>query len=1245
MKFFDEAKHPWRPWQRSVFIGIIIGLVVQASLSLKAFIQFWNITTLTFFSIIILIKVIAVFIGQFRRFTVSCSAEELAALDESTLPVYTILAPMYREPEVVGDFVQAMKRLDYPQDKLDIKLLLEQDDEATLRAARAQQLPPSIEIVIVPEGYPKTKPRACNYGLERARGEFLVIFDAEDRPEPDQLKKAICAFRKLPDKVDCLQAKLNYYNGHQNLLAKWFTLEYSAWFDLYLPGLHALRSPIPLGGTSNHFRTSALKTLGGWDAYNVTEDCDLGIRLSLARRDIRILDSTTWEEACCKLRPWLRQRSRWIKGYWQTLLIHTRSPLKSMLTLGPWEFLLLLAVIGGQVYSMIVMPICWVVIGAWLTWEWELFDPSRPWTAWLFAGALLLMLLNGFFVLIHLIAGLRRQYYRMLFPGLFMPIYWLLMSWGAWRGFLQFFWAPFQWMKTPHGLSTLFGRKHEQGFHGAYANESSLGPAWTVLPFCIGLLLLGIATIVIPIWMGLPEQLSQREIRLDSSAVANEIKIEEDWFAYQYVNLELFLEGIPPNSMKSIRPMIYIKVNDGEWFQAEPDSSHLKGSTLHMHASLSKPWRGRHQEDVWGRWQLRRVREIGVKVYTGDSYVQGASLMSATPGGEAPLGNFTLASLDAPDDALCNQVYEANFTLNREYDNPFDPDEIDLMAEFIAPSGKTTRLPAFYKQDYVRNFRNNAEVLRAIGTPQWAVRFMPDEPGQYRWRLTGSDRYGDALDTSYCELDVHPSEYARGYLKSDPEHPEYFAFSNGEFYYPMAINLCWPRDNRTFYDLKNFTYLNPKTGTYLYDDFFQQMQRNKIDMGRVWMTAWWCGLEWYKEYPTFHGVGRYSMQRAWELDYLMEAALRKDIMIELALNHHGPFTQRWDDQWTNNPYRVENGGWLKHYTEAMTDQKTRDLFKRRHRYVAARWGAYPNLFGYTLWIENDTTNPNPNIRANWHKEMAGYLREIDQDRHLISTEFVKDAGDIQTWQLDDITYTQAAAYTVDDFSSVMFKRLYFLSSVDKPRIIEEYGGHPKGTSIPHLKLQLHNGPWIVWHMPASGAPMPWWWNLIFQEKLDEQLKIFADYIEGVDLREQEWKYMYRQPVNNANGIYCMSRTGQHTAFLWFHNKDIVDKFYEAPWMFTGDQDAMLFNPPVDNAEFIFDSELRDGHYTLEFWDTWYYGKIETRGAECRGGRMTIELPRMIRDMAVKIQSSDAPSFSPAGRDDSSPVIFGRTPKS
>ncbi|MCZ7572147.1 MAG: glycosyltransferase [Ardenticatenaceae bacterium] len=382
---------------------------------------------------------------------VPVSQEEVAALDDRTLPFYTILIPLYREAAVLPRLARAIAALNYPLAKLDIKLLMEENDPETIRAAQGLNLPPNFEHVIVPDSIPKTKPKACNYGLIKARGEFVVIFDAEDLPEPDQLKKVLVAFRKASDNVACIQAKLNYYNRKQNLLTHWFTTEYSMWFDLFLPGLDASGVPVPLGGTSNHFRRDRLEALGAWDPFNVTEDADLGVRLYKAGYKTAMVDSTTFEEANSELHNWIRQRSRWVKGYIQTWLVHMRHPVALWRAIGLKAFLGFNLTIGGTFVAFLLNPIYWALTALWFLTEWGLIQQTFPPMIY-YLGAINLYLGNFAFTYMNVAGCLRREFYDMVKYALLSPLYWSLMSIGAWKGFLQLLRRPFYWEKTIHGL-------------------------------------------------------------------------------------------------------------------------------------------------------------------------------------------------------------------------------------------------------------------------------------------------------------------------------------------------------------------------------------------------------------------------------------------------------------------------------------------------------------------------------------------------------------------------------------------------------------------------------------------------------------------------------------------------------------------------------------------------------------------------------------------------------------------------
>ncbi|QJC50413.1 glycosyltransferase [Paenibacillus albicereus] len=390
--------------------------------------------------------------------------EEIAAIDERELPIYTILVPMYKESNILPTLMRNIDAIDYPKAKLDVRLLIEEDDVEAQELLKAMNPPSYYTVLVVPHSLPKTKPKACNYGLIRARGEYVVIYDAEDRPDPDQLKKVFLAFKRSPDNVCCVQAKLNYFNSEQNLLTRWFTHEYSMWFELLLPGVMKLDVPIPLGGTSNHFKTGVLKSINAWDPYNVTEDADLGVRLYKEGYKTAIVDSRTWEEATSRVGNWIRQRSRWIKGYMQTWLVHMRDPLRLWRDLGPRGFLGFQAMVLATPLLPLLNPIFWTMLLLWYLARVEVIPLFFPGPIYYFAAFELFL---GNFVFVYSFTagiywvtrdlhdkGSRVFSYSLVKYTLLAPAYWVLMSIAAMKAAWQLVTKPFYWEKTQHGHAT-----------------------------------------------------------------------------------------------------------------------------------------------------------------------------------------------------------------------------------------------------------------------------------------------------------------------------------------------------------------------------------------------------------------------------------------------------------------------------------------------------------------------------------------------------------------------------------------------------------------------------------------------------------------------------------------------------------------------------------------------------------------------------------------------------------------------
>jgi cellulose synthase/poly-beta-1,6-N-acetylglucosamine synthase-like glycosyltransferase len=541
------------PWQRYVIIGSSLLVAVLFVLNYPlSFIVVFAAINLVYFCVNPIKFYIAFRAFKGSRRSVKVTDEDLRKIDDRSLPEYTILIPVYREAKVLPHIVENVCKLDYPRDKLDVKILMEERDEETIREAqrlglfgkpetvlaRIIKLEPEdarqetlslvpcmrvidseattigtlegvvaqnglgeilrvrcksgevIEIpeafvdfandviilrgtlrdlkaqylnslsvfdaVVVPDAEIRTKPRACNYGLLRAKGEYCVIYDAEDDPEPDQLKKAVIAFSRAGRDCVCLQSRLNFYNPKDNLLTRWFSLEYSFWYDYYLEGLDHVGAPLPLGGTSNHFRVKELRELGGWDPYNVTEDADLGVRISRRKLKTAMLNTYTYEEANKELPNWIRQRSRWCKGYLQTYLVHMRHPRKLIQEMGWKQFLYFQLTFGGNIFLPLANPILYAVTLLTLLmpemFQFLFFYPI------VYVCIFNLVAGNALYVLLHMGPYVLRKHYTSIPLALIIPVYWMLISLGDWRGTIQLITKPFYWEKTQHGLSHIYGK-------------------------------------------------------------------------------------------------------------------------------------------------------------------------------------------------------------------------------------------------------------------------------------------------------------------------------------------------------------------------------------------------------------------------------------------------------------------------------------------------------------------------------------------------------------------------------------------------------------------------------------------------------------------------------------------------------------------------------------------------------------------------------------------------------------------
>lgn len=434
-----SARHGILLWQKRFAQTVGAACVVAAVVAPSALL----ITLLAVTSLIVAVSVAVAIAG--RRRCADRARQPGPVLTDEQLPSYTVLVPAYREEEVIGDLVGCLAKLNYPAERLEVLFLVERTDVETQAAIAAAQPPSHMRVLQVPPGPPRTKPRSCNAGLLVAKGELLVIFDAEDRPEPDQLRRTAAVFADDNAELACVQAVLQTSNVETSLLAHCFGVEYARRFRMTVPGLAALGAPFPLGGTSNHFRTEVLRRVGGWDAWNVSEDADLGMRLHALGYRSDVVDSVTYGDAPDRLRDWISQRTRWHKGFLLTGLVHTRSPRDAMRRFGPRGLLtLLIFVFGMPVQFLAQTMIFGLGVADMLGYGGLVQVEADP----LLIGGVQAVSTLAWLLTTYLAYGERR--WSHLRAILALPLYWIAHWVAAWRALYQLVTAPFLWEKTAH---------------------------------------------------------------------------------------------------------------------------------------------------------------------------------------------------------------------------------------------------------------------------------------------------------------------------------------------------------------------------------------------------------------------------------------------------------------------------------------------------------------------------------------------------------------------------------------------------------------------------------------------------------------------------------------------------------------------------------------------------------------------------------------------------------------------------
>ncbi len=563
---------------------------------------------------------------------------------------------------------------------------------------------------------------------------------------------------------------------------------------------------------------------------------------------------------------------------------------------------------------------------------------------------------------------------------------------------------------------------------------------------------------------------------------------------------------------------------------------------------------------------------------------------------EAPRPATALALTGAPATAPVYSRVELTINTDVVFANPFDPAEADLRVVFSGPDGLELTAPAFWYQAY------DPATLAPLGEPGWRVRFTPPTPGPWQAR---AELARPALQSAPIAFSVTPDPAARGFVGRDPANPRYFAFTNGAPYVPIGPNIAWAASLETTI---------PQ-----YEDWLGELSANGGSVARVWMASWSVGIEWQDT-----GLGDYSarLRQAYLLDEIFRIAEERDIYLMLCLLNHGAFSTSTNPEWDGNPYNLANGGMLAEPGAFVTDPAARELFKRRLRYIAARWGASTHLFAWEWWNEVNWTPIGDAELFPWIEEMTAHLRRYDPYGHLVSSSYAT-GGDSGLWALPEIDFAQQHDYSGGDPVRLTRDGYAAFGAVapDKPLLLAEHGLSAGGADDQYgrERIHFHNGIWAPIFLGYAGSGMAWWWDsYIDPNGLWSEYKPLADFIAGERLAE----LAPRKAGAGSPWVDAVALQGEARALVWVRNRAYdAQEASLARSKAVREQSAgpdWVYEPPERAGLTLTVAGLADGAYTAHWYDPQAGAWLESAEAASSGGTLAVPIPTFSRDLALKL---------------------------
>ncbi len=693
---------------------------------------------------------------------------------------------------------------------------------------------------------------------------------------------------------------------------------------------------------------------------------------------------------------------------------------------------------------------------------------------------------------------------------------------------------------------------------------------------------------------------------------------------------------VPKGAPANIKTLLFLKDKDGLWFQHFRREPLRAGGWNRVSVDIGAAGprlgpSGHHR--VWSSVAAHGMNQIGVKFFC-DSRFKGSLHLDrviAYPAKD-PRPRPPLRVIGLRENTLTigrYEKFEITFDINRPLSNPFEPDHIKIDATFLDPKGKAVTIPAFYYQDFVRRIVNDRERLTPVGPGLWKVRFAPVSEGTHQYYLTVTyvaDASGlgepEQLITGKRAFACVASA-SRGFVRVSKKDPMYFEFDNGEWFYPIGHNVHTPSDDtpRAVAMQKRVgAQILPNHGTFTYDRLFAKMAAHGENFAEVWLCSWWIGLEWLADWKHYNGLTSYNLHSAWRLDYLVEIAQKHDLYLHLVFDNHGKASTWCDPEWEDNPYNQMNpGGFLKSPEEFFRSRSAKEIYKKKLRYIVARWGYATRVAGFELWSEIDLTGDSYSFHASavqaapkvqWHREMTRYLDHIDPWNHMVTTHFSTTYSRIQSTisSIPGIDYLTCDAYkSSSSIVKLVLGTARAFASHGKPGIVTEYGGSPFASTVPGLRSDLHAGLWATYMTHTAGTPLLWWHQFIDADDLYWNFKALAAYHKGEDRRG---KGLVAGRVTFANGhhdLSALSLKNPRMAYVWVYSRSAMERM------------------PAKGKEPVFEnitiqlSGMSSGKYRVEVWDTHKGVRIGAPELTASNGKLSVPLPKFRTDVALKVK--------------------------